>query len=356
MNETKLPSPKPPSHAKKQRWKPLTWLIIISLIFFPPIGILLAWFKKDWTRRAKIGATVAGIIWFALIIVSGGTETPPTKQSEQKREETPSPTAKRKQPKKFSKLEITEVVYKDKKVKVIGLTDLPDGSELYVQFDVAGRPETATYIGVDTEVKVNNGKFIAMLKPPNRPEFAKGPYVVEVMFTPRNQPASVTKLVGKNGEFLKGDKVQESYGFKIMETHKKVDLNLEIAFYPMVTPKSYPPDSPERALAEFLVSWQRKDWNRMIRFTQKTWCSVQKNPAETLNAWYGFKDLLGAEIKDKSIVSNVFVDIKATFYYAIGSEVQKKTITATLVREVAPYTPSPQGVWGVNPTSTLKEE
>ncbi|MHC1571945.1 MAG: hypothetical protein ACXQTL_04260, partial [Methanosarcinales archaeon] len=37
-----------------------------------------------------------------------------------------------KQSKKFSKLEITDIVYEDGKVKVTGTTDLPNGSQLNV--------------------------------------------------------------------------------------------------------------------------------------------------------------------------------------------------------------------------------
>ncbi len=124
----------------------------------------------------------------------------------------------------------------------------------------------------------------------------------------------------------------------------------------MVSANSYLADSPERAFAEFLISWQEKDWDRMAKFTQKTWSSKEKNPAEMLDAWYGFKDLLGAEITKKSSVSDVTMDITATIYYAVGSKIETKMITARVIREVAPYTPSPKGAWGVNPISTLREE
>lgn len=50
------------------------------------------------------------------------------------------------------------------------------------------------------------------------------------------------------------------------------------------------------------------------------------------------------------------VDITATVYYALGTEIKAKTVKARVIREVAPYQPSPLGEWGVNPLSTLKEE
>lgn len=41
-----------------------TWVIILSGIFLPPVGILLAWLKPDWSQRTKWIAT--GLICFAL--------------------------------------------------------------------------------------------------------------------------------------------------------------------------------------------------------------------------------------------------------------------------------------------------
>jgi len=126
----------------------------------------------------------------------------------------------------FSKLEILDVDYQNDKVLIAGTTDLPVGSKLSVSLDVAGRPETAAYIGVTSGVEVINGKFSTELLPPNHPEFI-GPYVVEVLFTPRNQSDSVLKLVGKDGEYLKGDSVQESFGFNIMRVSREVDIKLK---------------------------------------------------------------------------------------------------------------------------------
>ena len=126
--------------------------------------------------------------------------------------------------------------------------------------------------------------------------------------------------------------------------------------YPMVSANSYSVGSKERAFAEFLISWQKKDWRRMVKFTQKTWSSGENNPAEMLEAWYGFKDLLGAKITKKTSVSNVTVDITATIYYAFGAEIKTKVITARVIREDAPFKPSTNGEWGVNPISTLAEE
>lgn len=190
----------------------------------------------------------------------------------------------------------------------------------------------------------------------------------QIIYYYKDSKDSVT--VAKANEFLK--KVDEAiYGReekqklplpesknKIIaeEKEKQNVLQSEKTSYPMVRADSYSVGSKERAFAEFLISWQKKNWSRMVKFTQKTWSSGESNPAETLEAWYGFKDLLGAKITKKTAESNVAVDITATIYYAFGSEIKTKSITARVIREVAPYKPSPKGEWGVNPISTIAEE
>ena len=315
--------------------------------------LVIRWGSKRTRERVALSYGLAAVVF---IILYGVTAPPATKQVREKPEVTPSAATEEEKPKKFSKLEITDVVYKDDKVRVSGITDLPDGSQLSVNFDVAGRAATATYIGVSVEVKVESSKFAATLTPPNRPEFARGPYVVEVTFTPRAQSDVVLKLGGKNGERLEGDKARESYGFKIMETLRQMDLQLRITSYPMVSASSHSADSPERAFVEFLIAWREKDWSRMEKFTQKTWNIKDKNPAETLDAWYGLKDLLGAEIIKKNTVSDVTVDITATVYYAVGSKIETKKITGRVICEIVAYVQSPRGEWGVNPLSALREE
>lgn len=128
--------------------------------------------------------------------------------------------------------------------------------------------------------------------------------------------------------------------------------------YPMVDPNSYATGTPERALAEYLNCWKQEDWDRMIEFTQKTWRSGEEDPAELLKDWYDFKHLVGAEITKKTVVSDTCADVEAKVYYCAFSATvaTEKKITARVIRESAPYTPSSTGDWGVNPQSALREE
>ena len=95
----------------------------------------------------------------------------------------------------------------------------------------------------------------------------------------------------------------------------------------------------------------------MVSLSQKTWVSNEPNPASTLKAWYDFKTLKGFEIKNTKTISDTTKDITFIVYYeAVTNQIDKKQITARVIKETAPYTPSVQGQWGVNPTSTLREE
>ena len=239
----------------------------------------------------------------------------------------------------MSKLQIIDTIYENGKVKITGRTDLPDGSNITVDFNVAGRSGSDTYIGVSTKAVVSNEGFHAELSPPNRSEYKNGPYVVEAMFTPRGQIDNVLGIVGKNGENLTGEQVRETLGgFKILEIIKEVIIKLDIdPNYPMVRVEDYSMGSPEKVLSEFLLSWKSKNWTRMVKYTQITWRNNERKPEEVLDAWFDFKDLIGAKIIHKSVVSNVVVDITVEIYYTISADVETKKITARIIRETEPY-------------------
>jgi hypothetical protein len=271
----------------------------------------------------------------------------------------PSPMAdfqKSKAARQYTRLDVTDVTIEGMIAKVSGITDLPEGSELSVSFDVEGRSPKDTYIGVDAKVAVQSGKFNAELKIPKRPEFAKGRYVVEVLFTPKAQTESILSLVGHEGERLSGKRTKDSqFGFKMMETARRVSKHLKVASYRMITPSSYSSGQPEHALAGFLSAWKHRRWSEMVRFTQQSWRRTEDTPAKTLENWFEGKDLLGSEIMNKS-GSRVASDITVKVYCAIGSAVQTHVITARIIREDGDGNPRSDGKWGVNPLSVLREE
>lgn len=258
----------------------------------------------------------------------------------------------------YSTLEVTDVSVSGDKVLISGRTDLPDGASVIVGFDVWGRSGSDLYIGVDEKTTVSKGEFTVTLSIPQRDEFKKGPYEVSVLFTPRGQSENVIELVGKDGENLVGELVNEAGSFKTMKLVEKRDLELSVTppSYTFQLPSEFSQGSAERTLAEYVLAWKNQDWNRMVTFAQKTWVSVEPDPAGLLEAWYDFKTLKGFEIKDVKKVSEVATDITFIVQYeAVTNQISKKQIVAKVIKETAPYTPSQQGQWGVNPLSALRE-
>jgi hypothetical protein len=140
---------------------------------------------------------------------------------------TPFVPEQKSEQKRFSKLEITSVAFENGQIKITGISDLPENSILSVGFDIAGRADIGGDSGVSVRTTVSGGAFSAGIYPPKTPEFAHGPYIVDALFSPRNQPESVLATVGKDGEYLEGDIMKERFGFRILETEKKADIQIK---------------------------------------------------------------------------------------------------------------------------------
>ena len=53
-------------------WLRQKWVCILFLILFPPLGIYLLWkYQINWKINARIGATVASVIWCIVLLGSG---------------------------------------------------------------------------------------------------------------------------------------------------------------------------------------------------------------------------------------------------------------------------------------------
>jgi len=336
----------------------LFFISIISLVAGLIKPTIFSKFLKDRATRKGVAKIfgIAAIVFFILFGMTTGKNTSPVEN----KSKVPAQQTKQEINKgPYSVLEISDVSVDNNKVTISGNTDLPTDSVLFVGFDVWGRKGSDLYIGVDKKTTVSNGKFNVSLDIPQRDEFKKAPYEISVLFTPRGQNQNVLALVGKNGEKLEGNLVKNSGTFKTMELVEKKDLNLTITppSYPFQQLSEFSQGSAEHTLAEYILAWKNQDWNKMVSLSQKTWVSNEPNPASTLKAWYDFKTLKGFEIKNTKTISDTTKDITFIVYYeAVTNQIDKKQITARVIKETAPYTPSVQGQWGVNPTSTLREE
>lgn len=165
------------------------------------------------------------LLWIVILVILFATfpgtvlkaETlPPCCKKETAKEKTHSSTRTQ----AYSQLEIIEVKFKEGKIVVKGVTDLPDGSRLSVFIAEEGR-ELAT---LSRNCEVIEGTFSAFLTPPLE---WKGSYRflnVKVLFDPHRQTPSIAKQTGNNGENLQGEKIIVQGKSKFLVTQGVVTL------------------------------------------------------------------------------------------------------------------------------------
>ena len=96
----------------------------------------------------------------------------------------------------------------------------------------------------------------------------------------------------------------------------------------------------------YFSGWKEKDYAKMYEVSQESWKS--RNKEDLLEAWYDFKDLKSYKII-KISGNDTAKQVSVECEYDMGSlGVKKCTVTANVINE--------NGEWGINPTSTLKEE
>jgi len=107
---------------------------------------------------------------------------------------------------------------------------------------------------------------------------------------------------------------------------------------------------------KFMKAWKDREWSEMFRYTQKTWRSKENNNSELLKNWFYLKDLLTWKILKINQISESCVDVLLGIRYVFGDSKLKETkIRARVICETEPYKPDPEGTWGINPISILRE-
>lgn len=118
----------------------------------------------------------------------------------------------------------------------------------------------------------------------------------------------------------------------------------------------YKRDTPERAVAGWIQTWESQKWGAMADYIQITWLSKQKNPQNEIRGLFFAKKLKEAHIIKSEKVCGFIVDVKVRLRYSISHKSRVVEVNARVLRETAPYVPSVnEGKWGVNPVSTLRE-
>jgi hypothetical protein len=243
------------------------------------------------------------------------------------------------QPTTYSKITVASANVQGNQVVINGTTDLPDGSTLNVNFDIVQAP-TDTDIGVSKDVTASAGSFSATLDIPSRPEFAKGPYDVAVMFTPKKQSDNVLAKTGKNGKNLSGALVSKHVDFNTLELDQKENLTITL---PQTVTETYPFDSPdmyqyqndaEYSLAHYALAWKNKDWNTMANYIQPSWKQNVPDAPAQLETRYGLFSIKGFKITNFESHSSWLSTISFDLWFSFGSSpVTQHHVTATVINE-----------------------
>ena len=111
------------------------------------------------------------------------------------------------------------------------------------------------------------------------------------------------------------------------------------------------PGHPELVLKEYLEKWAERDWKAMVELAQISWVGAMPDPEEMIKAMYGFKPIEAVLIK-WAMLSDVayaaIVNLNYTIARGVATEAQ---FDARVICEKGYLVPSPDGTWGVNPTS-----
>ncbi|MGB0999467.1 MAG: hypothetical protein ACPG4W_05265 [Flavobacteriales bacterium] len=195
---------------------------------------------------------------------------------------------------------------------------------------------------------VKNGMLNISLKPWNIPQ------KIEFVIDQEEQPSDVKNIFGNNGENILIDKKnQHSISPSISLFIERVNINTElitklktnkIPKLKFFKPKDFK-DPSEKTLANFIYYFSKKDWRKMVKYTQTS----QKETSKSLNNMFSsIKSIKGFEIIERINKNQNFKIIKYKLFVETGIEhrgIQQRIITANVIKE--------NGRWGVNATSAM---
>lgn len=107
------------------------------------------------------------------------------------------------------------------------------------------------------------------------------------------------------------------------------------------------------ALQKFLEAWQQRDWAAMYSLSQKTWAT--RNDAAVLAGYFGKKDLERWSIGDAEMARPTVFRLPMTLTFKLDGQSFEVSASAMVLCEAGPYQPNPDGQWGINPISMLRQ-
>lgn len=130
-----------------------------------------------------------------------------------------------------------------------------------------------------------------------------------------------------------------------------------------IKPDQYQPDTPEYRLASFLACWQAGNYEGMVEDTQMSWRATVKDPRHQLTMFFSHKKIERLQVINRlpsKMNADVFVELDAMVEFRVPMKrkqrLQFRRILGNVIRENEEGSPDPNGRWGVNPTSALREK
>ncbi|MCC6721252.1 MAG: hypothetical protein IT243_03555 [Bacteroidia bacterium] len=239
-------------------------------------------------------------------------------------------------------------------IKVTGSTNFPNGTAIEIQ--TTGFIASSKKGGMsDTyeEVKVQDGKFSATLKPWNITD------QIEFRIFADKQSPEVLDIIGKTGEKIKIDPANKD-DFPEIVIFQSDDYKVNEDIIAKISggkPTVYKLQKPseltkpyEKKLAEFVKCWKEKDWNSMAKHCQTS----EGTNANNLKSFFDIVKILSFQVTGSRQGSqlpsgNILMEVDFTADIESSNEmkgIQKKHLKANVIQE--------GNSWGVNSSSITR--
>jgi hypothetical protein len=152
------------SKEKNKKWYQKTWIVILFLFLFFPLGLFLMWKYTKWSKKVKWVLTVIFIFLFISII-----NTPEDRSETTKQEATATPTIQQEAPQQaiqdsFTKEEALKKVQNYQLQKDFSDIGLSKGATILDYYNARGKIPAIKNEGWYAEEKGQNGTYIVGFK------------------------------------------------------------------------------------------------------------------------------------------------------------------------------------------------
>ena len=237
----------------------------------------------------------------------------------------------------------------NRKLSIEGKTNFPEETSIKINID-GYIPSTKKEGASDTygNAIVKNGQFLIELNPWNIPQ------TITFRIFKNNQPKNVLNVIGETGKKIKLSDENKADFPSICFFQEFVKVNEQLIDrlkkgkkieYKFQTSKVLT-NPVEKALANCANAWKNKNWNEMVKYTQKS----QNETAKSLENMFGNVEIVGFKITNSKKNPDEYVKNWYSIEYEIKiipmishKGIQTKSIKANVINE--------NGHWGVNAAS-----